>query len=333
MATVYFTNNAASGTNSLADVYSRASDGDVIVPDPALGTPVVITNSVTLRRADSSGAVTISGDIVFKLSSETARLVAYASTNFIGVTFTGSDRSATPSMTRSLIVFTGDATVSSFDRCVFAGTRACGEVGIIARGDAYETTTFLNCAFLGLSGVEDVMSFLVYPAGKARAVNCSFVGILDASINILSKDMVDCKTDATDLVVPPPADWSASTWTPDAWRDWNPHILSGSADARGYNSAGERYDIDGNPRVNGTLGAFETIDAELYWVGKDSQGEEVTEPSLDSAAGWSTDRFAENGFDDSDWTTPSTSALSLYVGKGATFSGAWHPSAPGTLII
>ncbi|MBQ9016638.1 hypothetical protein IJ103_00120 [Candidatus Saccharibacteria bacterium] len=157
-------------------------------------------------------------------------------------------------------------------------------------------------------------------------MNCSFIGNLTRYIYQFQEyggEIVDCKLDNADLVAGPPANW---TWTPTAWKEWNPHILSSSPQARGYNSTGARYDAEGVARVNGTLGAFETVDADLYWVGKDANGADVTTPSMESSDGWASDRWATTGGD----VLPNDVA-SLFVGETVDFAGTWSPTNGGEI--
>lgn len=356
MTTLYITSNADSGDGTLRAVIAASGNNDIITPYPGLELVVEPASPIALESNSTRLNITLNGDnrlTIRRNSSFSTQLMTIARGSQNGQTLIKNVKFENSQQTGSRKCFflqnNGSTLYHSeivFDGCTFAGhTNSTGAIcNQTASQIANQQIIFKNCAFLGNRSTSSATlvatggALIVVTIEGARClsfVNCSFIGNLTRYIYQFQEyagEIVDCKQDVADLVAGPPANWSSSTWTPTAWRDWNPHILSSSADARGYNSSGERYDIEGNPRDNGTLGAFETIDADLYWIGTDSQGEEVTEPSLDSAAGWSTDRFAENGNDDSEGLAPS-SALSLYVGNDAAFSGTWAPSAAATLII
>jgi len=332
MATIYITSNAASGAGTLRQAVADAQPGDVITPDPTLGaieiilsanltvaTPVKISGGRERMRINGAGAYyvylsasTTEGEDTTTI--EDVDFVALKNTTSAGA---GSVRINTPGVV--------------FKRCVVAGCETKNG-GAFHFGVNVESATFESCALLGnlatiaagaayfANGKEEVTTFL----------NCSLIGNLPASVFNATPTLVDCKQTTDGLVAPPPADWSVDNWTSTAWESWNPHILATSADARGFNSTGEDTDVEGVPRVSGgAIGAYETIEAELFWVGVDASGAPVETPTFDDAAGWADDRFATVA-----GTTAPAAALSLFIGaENLTFEDVWNPTEDARLVI
>ncbi len=116
----------------------------------------------------------------------------------------------------------------------------------------------------------------------------------------------------------------------------SPYRDSGDVDAA------SKYDLDGNFRgreTNGVAtcspGAYETIQADLFWIGVDANGAEVVSPSFLTSDGWAASRFATVSGDVAPQTgqtlfvdgevkfvdilsTSSSRAFDLIVGGGAS---------------
>ena len=332
MATIYITSNAASGAGTLRQAVADAQPGDVITPDPTLGpieiiltanltvaTPVKISGGRERMRINGAGAYYVYLSASATEGEDTTTIedvdfVALKNTTSAGA---GSVRINTPGV--------------AFKRCVVAGCETKNG-GAFHFGVNVENATFESCALLGnlattaagaayfANGKEEVTEF----------VNCTLIGNLPAPAFNATPTLVDCKQTTDGLVAPPPADWSVDNWSSTAWESWNPHILATSADARGFNSADEDTDVEGVPRVSGgAIGAYETIEADLYWVGVDANGTPVETPTFDDAAGWAADRFATVA-----GTTAPAAALSIFIGaENLTFEDVWNPTEDARLVI
>lgn len=349
MSTIYITSNADSGDGTLRAVIAASGNNDIITPYPGLELVVEPSSPIPLESNSTRLNITLNGDrrlTIRRNSSFSAQLMTIArgaqngQTLVENVKFENSQQTAA----RKCLYLQNNGTAFYqseivFDGCSFAGhTNTTGAIcNQTASQIANQPIIFKNCAFLGNRSTSSATlvatggALFVVTIEGARClsfVNCSFIGNLTRYIYQFQEyagEIVDCKQDNADLVAGPPSNWS-STWTPTAWQSWNPHILNSSPQARGYNSTGARYDAEGVARVNGTLGAFETVDADLYWVGKDANGDDVTTPSMESADGWADDRWATT----SGATLPSDVA-SLFVGETVDFTGTWAPTNGGEI--
>ncbi len=88
-----------------------------------------------------------------------------------------------------------------------------------------------------------------------------------------------------------------------------------------FDAAEVAFDLDGNLRgrtqnvgtqtlATRSPGAYETLQADLFWIGVDANGDEVSAPSWESASGWATNRFANV----SNAPAPPSSGQTAYLG-------------------
>lgn len=325
MAIIYITSNASSGTGTLRQAILDASPGDVIKPAPELeGATITLASILNVSTAVTieGGAkrLTIDGGgsyyVYFNASDgETVvRDVSFVRLKNSTSAGAGSVRVNTPHLLLERVLVAGCETKNG---------------GAFHLGVDVQSFVAKNCAAIGNHATTSA-GVAYFSNGKeavARFWNCSLIGNLPSTSFNAEPTLDDCKTDTTGLVSPPPASWDESTWTSTAWEAWNVHVLSSSPDASGH-AWGSLYDLEGNPRILGTLGAFETIEADLYWIGLDANGDPVASPSLASADGWATDRWATTS-----GTTVPNDVLSLYVGQDVTFAGTWEPSEPSRLTL
>ncbi|MBQ9127209.1 MAG: hypothetical protein IJY15_05550, partial [Thermoguttaceae bacterium] len=120
-----------------------------------------------------------------------------------------------------------------------------------------------------------------------------------------SGSVVDVALSSVGFVAPPPDGLTFESWSRNAWQNWDLRLFDdASPNPSPYRDAGDvdnmsRYDVQGNFRGRETggaaacsPGAYETLHAELFWVGVDASGAPVASPTLLSADGWATSRFA-----------------------------------------
>ncbi|MBQ7813059.1 MAG: hypothetical protein IJ387_01020 [Thermoguttaceae bacterium] len=337
MAVVYFTSNASTGAGSLVEAIRNASPGDVIRPDETvfergstieivLASKLTIDKNLTLDaspfrvRLDGGGATVLA----FIPPNATVEIKGF---DFVGGYYDKKEYYA------GGVRLDGAAL---FERSLFAGCYSSvtgGALFVGAGGDAtLNDCVVVGCATLG-NGGGIAASGVVALNGSTVVGNCcakeggdlrfsknsvyrvanSIVGNVStsggASVEAVSS-VVDVASSNVGFVASPPDDLTLETWNANAWQNWDlrllddaspnpsPHRDSGDVDAA------SKYDLDGNFRgreTNGattcSLGAYETIQADLFWVGVDSNGATVATPSFLSADGWSTSRFATSSSD------------------------------------
>lgn len=293
MAVVYFTNNASTGAGSLVAAILSAAAGDVIRPDESVferGSIIEIALSSSLAIGK---ALTINGGpyrvrINGGGSTACANITDGATVEFVGFDFVGSSSAA--------VTTTGDVT---FDRCRIAG--ANGD-GVAADG---KTVTLKNSVVCGNNG-RPVSSATAVVDGSTIIGN---VESLNAGSFVASNSIFPTSPDVAPsligFVAAPPDNFSGGNWTANAWQNWDLRLLDDAAESPSpYRDAGAvakmtDFDVDGNFRgreTNGVAtcspGAYETLQADLFWVGRDANGAEVASPSWVKSDGWAASRFA-----------------------------------------
>ena len=199
----------------------------------------------------------------------------------------------------------GTGAAATLNDCVIAGCYARGSgAGIRSVGNVsvYGSTIMGNVEVSpGTSG-----DILVDGSGAGRVtiVN-SIVGKYRGNVEIGDGCVVGVASSQIGFVASPPDDLSVETWDANAWRNWDLRLLDdASPNPSPYRDAGDvdaasKYDYQGNFRgresegvATCSPGAYETIQADLFWVGRDATGAEVVSPSFLTSNGWAASRFA-----------------------------------------
>lgn len=352
MAVVYFTSNASTGAGSLVEAVKNAQPGDVVRPDEsvfergstieiALASRLNVDKNLTLDggpfRVRLNGGGSVGCAVV--ASGAVAEFTAF---EFVfGQTGSGGG---------AQVLANASAT---FNRCLFAG---CGaSYGGAVNASAGTTVALNDCAVVGCRGVESgggVLSSGALVLNGVTAVGCvsgrrSDVsvygdGVLTARNSILGivvkpatkptfvGSVVDVASSAVGFVASPPDDLSVETWNANAWQNWDLRLLDDASGAPSpYRDSGDvdaasKYDLDGNFRgreTNGAAscspGAYETIQADLFWIGKDANGAEVASLSWFASDGWAASRFATVSGD----KAPQSSDA-VFIGDAIALEGA-----------
>ena len=332
MAVVYFTSNASTGAGSLAEAIRNAQPGDVVRPDETvfergstieivLASQFAVNKNLTLDAAPCR--VRLNGGGATKICViGTDATVVINGFEFVGGNYDGAEYYAGGVRTDGAVVF---------ERCRFAGCRSSVTGGALFVGAGGEATlndcVVVGCASLG-NGGGIAASGLVALNGSTVVGNCcakeggdlrfsknsvyrvanSIVGNVSvsggATLEVVSS-VVDVASSSVGFVASPPDDLSVETWNANAWQNWDLRLLDDAGDVPSpYRDSGDvdqmsQYDVEGNFRgreTNGATtcspGAYETLQADLFWVGVDATGATVETPSFLSADGWATSRFA-----------------------------------------
>ena len=352
MAVVYFSSNASTGAGSLVEAVANAQPGDVVRPDEtvfergstieiALASRLNVDKNLTLDggpfRVRLNGGGSVGCAVV--ASGAVAEFTAF---EFVfGQTGSGGG---------AQVLANASAT---FNRCLFAG---CGaSYGGAVNASAGTTVALNDCAVVGCRGVESgggVLSSGVLTLNGVTAVGCvsgrqSDVsvygdGVLTARNSILGVvvkpatkptfvgSVVDVASSAVGFVASPPDDLTVETWNANAWQNWDLRLLDDmSPNPSPYRDSGDvgamsQYDLRGNLRgreTNGAAscspGAYETIQADLFWIGRDATGAEVETPSWFASDGWAASRFATVSGD----KAPQSSDA-VFIGDAIALEGA-----------
>ena len=325
MAVVYFTSNASTGAGSLAEAVANAAAGDIIRPDEtvfergsiieiALARTLTLDKNLTLDASPFRVRLDVGG------SGRVVAITAAIEVAFIGYDFIGA---ATTS--NGGFYATSLATVT-LRRCGFYGCSAANGGGVYASG----VSRVYDCVFVGcratesgggisvakdavLNGVTVAGCVAATGGGAMRVASGTCVvenSILAGSIagaynSTATGSVVDVASSQVGFVAPPPDDLTSDTWDANAWQNWDLRLLDdASANPSPYRDSGDidsmsQYDYQGNFRgreTNGAAscssGAYETIQADLFWVGRDATGAEVVAPSWNASSGWAASRFA-----------------------------------------
>lgn len=351
MAIVYFTNNASSGSGSLVEAIANAQSGDVVRPDESVferGSIIEIALASSLNveknlsfdggpfRVRLNGGGSVGCAVV-----ATGVVAEFTAFDFIGGVAPQNggglrvEFGANVVLSRCRVcgcdaaqygggIYVGDAaTLTANDSAIF-GNRAQFGGGIYIGDDAAVT---LNGATV--CGNVDANAELDIDGETSTSALVSVNSILrnafDASET--SSSVVGVASSTVGFVEPPPDDLTVDNWNANAWQNWDLRLLDDASGAPSpYRDSGDvgamsRYDLDGNFRgreTNGVAtcspGAYETIQADLFWIGRDATGAEVVSPSFLTSDGWAASRFATVAGD----VEPSN-ANSLFVGANVAF--------------
>ena len=351
MAVVYFTNNASSGSGSLVEAIVNAQSGDVVRPDESVferGSIIEIALASSLNveknlsfdggpfrvRLNGGGAV---GCIVVA-TGVVAEFTAFdfidgvASSNGGGLRV---ERGANVVLSRCRVcgcdaaqygggIYVGDdATLTANDSAIF-GNRAQYGGGVYVGDDAAATLNGATvCGNVDANAELDI-------DGETSTSALAFVNSILGNAfddSETSGSVVAVALSSVGFVAPPPGGLTFEGWDANAWQNWDLRLLDdASPNPSPYRDSGDvgsmsRYDLEGNFRgreTNGVAtcspGAYETIQADLFWVGRDATGAEVVSPSFLTSDGWAASRFATVAGD----VAPSN-ASSLFVGANAAF--------------
>lgn len=188
-------------------------------------------------------------------------------------------------------------------------------LGATARFTANGSTLALNvdaASNNGSGGFSDVVAAPGFDATSQTPLNaivCNATSagstLYDATIAAENGSVVGVSSAEIGFVAPGGVSAPYDSWTANAWQERDLRLLDDASGAPSpYRDAGNvdimsRYDVQGAFRgreTNGATtcspGAYETIQADLFWVGVDSTGATVAAPSFLSADGWATSRFA-----------------------------------------
>ena len=304
MAVIYFTNNASTGAGSLAEAVKTASPGDVIRPDET-----VFERGSTIEIALAS-ALTVGKNLTFDASPCRVRLdaggafrcahipvgvvatfTAFDFVNGYNGTTAGCVHSQGTLTLNKCGVYGGSAmygggvfvaNLSQINDCVVTGCRATNFGGgiVAANGVILNGSTVVgNVA--GTSERRDVQS----TAGVLTARNSIVGGVYAPGGKEYSGSVVGVASSTIGFVASPPDDLTPENWNANLWQDWDLRLFDDASlnpsPHRDSGDVGEmsQYDLQGNFRGRETggvatcsPGAFETVQADLFWVGRDATG-------------------------------------------------------------
>lgn len=356
MAVVYFTSNASTGAGSLVEAVKNASPGDVVRPDEtvfergstieiALASTLTIDKNLTLDA--SPFRVLLNGGGAIRCASVAANVTA----TFIGVDFVAGYNAGVGGGINA-----PGTTDVTFERCGFYGCKSNLGGGAYTTG----TTRYNNCAFLGCAATEsggavyaskkttlngvtaagcvaankgDSLHIVNGTATAVNAILCGSVG--NPQFLTATGSVVGVASSSVGFVASPPDDLSVENWAANLWQSWNLRLLDDASGAPSpYRDSGDvdaasKYDLDGNFRGRESdgastcsPGAYETIQADLFWVGVDATGAEVVSPSFLTSDGWAASRFATFSGD----AAPQV-GQTLFVGHDVAFVDALATSS------
>ncbi len=325
MAVIYFTNNADSGAGSLRATIASAQPGDVVRPDETVfecGSTIEIVLASTLsvgKNLTLDGGpfrIRLNGGGAIRCASVAANVTA----TFIGVDFVAGYNAGVGGGINA-----PGTTDVTFERCGFYGCKSNLGGGACTTG----TTRYNDCAFLGCAATESGGAVyaskettlngvtaagcvaankgdslhIVNGTAAVNAILCGSVG--NPNFLTATGSVVGVASSSVGFVASPPDDLSVENWDANAWQSWNLRLFDDASGAPSpYRDSGDvdaasKYDLDGNFRgreTNGVAtcspGAYETIQADLFWIGVDANGAEVVSPAFLTSDGWATSRFA-----------------------------------------
>ena len=352
MAVVYFTNNASTGSGSLAAAVAAAKDGDVIRPDETVFGRGATVEIALASRLDVRKTLTIDGGACrIRLnggSSVVCLFVREGDATFINVDVVAGRSASTSSFYPGGVRVDASAT---FKRCRIAGceSQTTGGAMFIASGGV---VNLVDCLVAGNRSASEYGGLAV--VGVANVAGSTLVGNVAATgandvggggtvdltnaivgVNAINKatssgSVVGVALSQIGFVAPPPDDLTSEDWTAELWQSWDLRLLDDASDAPSpYRDSGDvdkttQYDLDGNFRgreTNGAStcspGAYETLQADLFWVGRDATGAQVVSPSFLASDGWAASRFAAASGD----AAPQL-GQTLFVGDSVAFVDA-----------
>ena len=232
-------------------------------------------------------------------------------------------------------IYIGDAaTLTANDSAIF-GNRAQFGGGVYVGDDATATLSGATvCGNVDANAELDIDSETTTSA--LAAVNSILGNAFDDSET--SGSVVDVASSSVGFVAPPPDGLTFENWGANIWQNWDLRLFDdASPNPSPYRDAGDvdnrsRYDVQGNFRGRETggaascsPGAYETLQADLFWVGVDASGTPVASPSLLSADGWAASRFASASGD----AAPQL-GQTLFVDGVVSFSGVLSTTSTQT---
>lgn len=300
MGVIYFTNNAATGSGSLAQAIVKATSGDTIRPDESVFERGAIIEIVL------ASALNVNKNLTFDASPFRVRLdggellrCAVVATGvdamFVNFDFyRGKNASSggginAPGASLTLtrcgvygcsgrlgggIYATGGLTLSD---SVIAG--CCATSG---GGGVYVTqNTTLNGVTIAGCVAASSGDSLQIASGSCVAMNSILCGsVFNANLLTATGSVVGVASSSVGFVASPPDDLTADNFDANAWQNWDLRLLDDASDSPSpYRDSGDvdtmsQYDYQGNFRgreTNGVAkcspGAYETIQADLFWIG------------------------------------------------------------------
>ncbi|MBR5242742.1 MAG: hypothetical protein IKW13_00770, partial [Thermoguttaceae bacterium] len=327
MAIVYFTSNASTGAGSLAEAVKTASPGDVIRPDETVfergaTIEIVLASQLTLGknltldagpfrvRLVASGNARLLG-LANDVTAEVARFdfIGGAATVGGGI-YVGNNSALALNACR---IAGCDATTAGGGLFVPATSTAILRDSIVTgcrspQGGGVSASGFVNAVGATVIGnaSDKGADFYAPASGGLTATNSIIGGVsVEGSAPVFVGCVVDVASSDVGFVASPPDDFNVETWTANAWQNWDLRLLDDASDApspyrdSGVVDAASTCDFQGNFRgreTNGVAtrspGAYETLQADLFWIGKDAAGAEVVSPSWFNSDGWASSRFA-----------------------------------------
>lgn len=162
--------------------------------------------------------------------------------------------------------------------------------------------------------------------------------LYDATSTTAAGSVVGVSVGEVGFVAPGGVSAPFESWSRNAWQSIDLRLLDdASPNPSPYRDAGgvdnmTRYDVQGNFRGRETggaascsPGAYETLQADLFWVGVDASGAPVASPTLLNADGWATSRFASASGD----AAPQL-GQTLFVDGVVSFSGVLSTTSTQT---
>lgn len=288
MSVVYFTSNASTGAGSLVETIANAQPGDVILPDESVFERGSIIEIALVSTLTIDKTLTLDGGPYRVRLNGGGAVVCANVESGVSVTFTGYEF---VSSSGAGVVANGPTT---FERCVVAGSNGAG---IAASGASVTLSDSVVCGNNGAAFIAESAAI----SGSTLAGNVGFTsGTVAASNSILLQfsgamtedgNVVNVASSQIGFVASPPDDLSAETWTDNAWQNWDLRLLDDkSPNPSPFRNSGDvgkmsRYDVEGNFRgrtADGASvcspGAYETIQADLFWIGG-----EFTQEQIDAA--------------------------------------------------
>ena len=327
MAVVYFTSNASTGAGSLLEAIRTAQPGDVVRPDESVfergaTIEIVLASQLTLGknltldagpfrvRLVASGNARLLG-LANDVTAEVARFdfIGGAATVGGGI-YVGNNSALALNACR---IAGCDATTAGGGLFVPASSTAILRDSIIIgcrapQGGGVSASGFVNAVGATVIGnaSDKGADFYAPASGGLTATNSIIGGVsVEGSAPVFVGCVVDVASSNVGFVASPPDDFNVETWTANAWQNWDLRLLDDASGApspyrdSGVVDAASTCDFQGNFRgreTNGVAtrspGAYETLQADLFWIGKDAAGAEVVSPSWFNSDGWAASRFA-----------------------------------------
>lgn len=350
MAVIYFTSNATTGAGSLVEAIRNASPGDVIRPDETVferGSTIEITlaSQLTIGKNLTFDAspfrVRLVANGTFRLlgtaSTVTTEIKCFdligGATNVGGGIYVGANSklvldacfiAGCDATTAAGGLFVSAGSTAILQNSAITGCRAPQGGGVSASG----LVTVDGATIIGNAGNNGV-DFYAPLSGGLTATN-SIIGRVSSQASTAPSytgSVVGVASSTVGFVMSPPDGLTPEDWNTSLWQDWDLRLFDdASLNPSPYRDSGNvdkmsQYDLQGNFRgreTNGVAtcspGAYETLQADLFWIGVDATGDTVETPSFLSADGWATSRFATA----SDNAAPQV-GQKLFVGKEAVF--------------